>query len=316
MTELKEIFAARIFEGVDKEQLADSIADVRMVRKGAGEVLLSPIELNKEVFILLEGRLIICLEPDNFHPVATISPGDCVGELSIIDDRPPTAYVICADESRLAAIPRKTITTMFNKEPVLAVNLLSLLAERFRQNNEILITSLGLQRQYRDQAETDALTGIHNRTWMNEVFPRQLELSDRIGQNISLALIDIDHFKLVNDRHGHQTGDTALRHIAHIISSNLRATDLLARYGGEEIMVLMPATDIPTAMGICERLRLITENTPLLMSKGVNIPMTISIGLAQLFSGEGIEELIERADKALYRAKDSGRNKIVSSGRL
>ncbi len=166
---------------------------------------------------------------------------------------------------------------MFERQPVLAVNLLKLLAERFRQNTDVLVDSIELQQEYRDKSERDVLTGLHNRSWMNEVFPLQLGLSERIGQKVTMIMIDVDHFKKINDNYGHLIGDKALIHLTAVIWENLRETDLPVRFGGEEILVLMPGTVTNRTFTVAERIRTLIEATPLLLDNSKSLNMTISI---------------------------------------
>lgn len=302
-----------LFHGIDLDTLAEEITQCSTRAIEAGTVILDPLRGNASIFILLEGELLVCLERRSTNPVARIKAGECVGELSIIDDRPPSAYVLAACECRLLELPREVLWTMVRKEQGIAANLLHILANRIRENNEVLLASLEMQRRYRTQAETDSLTGLHNRTWMNDIFPSQLELSEKIGQHVSLLVIDIDHFKLLNDNHGHLSGDMVLSHIGWVMRENLRTTDLCVRYGGEEFVVLMPATDAGQARATSDRLRRKIAASHIKLADGNDVSVTVSIGIAEWFPGQHLDELIALADQALYRAKDGGRNRVAIS---
>ena len=303
-----------LFQNVQLEQLAPDLQASRALRIEAGQVLLDPGHSNSEIFIVLQGELLVCLEPRIAHPLARIGVGQCVGELSIIDADMPSAYVVAASRTELLAIAKPVLWRMLATQQVMAVNLLHVLSRRIRENNVVLLGSLEIQREYRNKAETDALTGLHNRAWFTEVFPKQLDLCERTGQQASLLMVDIDHFKRVNDVYGHQVGDDALRHIGRLMQRNLRGTDLCARFGGEEMIVLMPATDIVQGHLTAERLRQGIALAPLLLPDGRSVPLTVSGGLAQWQPGFLIDDLIHSADRALYQAKDEGRNRIVALG--
>lgn len=311
-SEVSESFLqqSEIFRNVDLNKIRSQFDQIKMVQAQSGQTILSPSSTNHFIYILVKGELIICLQERISQAIATIHPGDCVGEVSIIDDRTPSAYVKASRNSELITIHRDVLTEMFELQPQLAVNLLKLLAERFRQNNDVLVNSIELQQEYRDKAERDALTGLHNRTWMDEVFPRQMELSERIGQKVTMVMIDVDHFKNVNDEHGHLVGDMALGHLASVIQENLRETDLLVRYGGEELLVLMPGTIISRAHVVAERVRALVMATPLTLKNGKQLEITISLGMTEWREGESLDSLIERADQGLYQAKNNGRNQI------
>jgi diguanylate cyclase len=148
-------------------------------------------------------------------------------------------------------------------------------------------------------ARTDPLTGVPNRRVWEEELPRELERARRMGTEVCLAMIDLDNFKAFNDRHGHQAGDLVLKEAASTWRAQVRSTDLLVRYGGEEFALLLPACALDDAVRIVERLRLVT---PL---------VTCSVGLASWDFQEDASELIERADQALYAAKAEGRNRYV-----
>jgi diguanylate cyclase (GGDEF)-like protein len=195
----------------------------------------------------------------------------------------------------------------------MALNLLHILTRRIRENNVALLGSLELQREYRNKAETDALTGLHNRVWFEEVFPKQLDLCERTGQYASLMMVDIDHFKKVNDQYGHTCGDDALRHIGLLLRRNLRATDLCARYGGEEMIVLMPGSEVSQAKLTADRLRENIAATPMHLPDGRQVELRVSGGIAQWLPGTRLVDLIRSADQALYRAKEGGRNQIAVS---
>ncbi len=303
-----------LFQNVQLGPLAQELRASRAVRIEAGQILLDPKHGNTDIFIVLQGELLVCLEPRIANPLARIGVGDCVGELSIIDADMPSAYVVAATRTELLAIAKPVLWRMLALQQVMALNLLHVLSRRIRENNVVLLGSLEIQREYRNKAETDALTGLHNRAWFTEVFPKQLELCERTGQQASLLMVDIDHFKRVNDVYGHQVGDDALRHIGRLMHRNLRGTDLCARYGGEEMIVLMPATDIGQASLTAERLRQGIAAAPLPLADGRSVALTVSGGLTQWQPGIRLDDLIHSADHALYQAKDGGRNRIVSMG--
>jgi diguanylate cyclase (GGDEF)-like protein len=159
-------------------------------------------------------------------------------------------------------------------------------------------------------AMTDPLTKVLNRRAVFGRFQEEIERGHRYKRAGVVVMIDVDHFKTFNDMEGHVFGDEALRKIAQIFTSNLRKTDVLGRYGGEEFIVIMPETKIENAMEICERLRGTVERTALQGHAG-NAYLTVSVGLAAFpREGETAEELVKAADQALYRAKQNGRNRI------
>lgn len=157
----------------------------------------------------------------------------------------------------------------------------------------------------------DPLTRIANRRALTARFQEEIDRAERYQRPISVAMIDVDHFKAFNDMEGHVCGDEALKKIVGALAANLRKTDVLARYGGEEFVVLMPETSVESAQEITGRLRLAVENS-VFQGKNKQAYLTISIGLCAFPKhARGIKELIEKADQAMYLAKQGGRNRVV-----
>jgi len=161
------------------------------------------------------------------------------------------------------------------------------------------------------QLRTDALTGVANYRSFMETLELEIERSRRNGRPTSLLMIDIDHFKKVNDIHGHETGNQALVHVAKLIGGEVRKLDMVCRYGGEEFAVVLPETDLLAAIPVAERIRLTLAETPLQHGE-LQLKLTASLGLAtyQPYSLSSSAELISQADHYLYEAKQSGRNQL------
>ncbi len=163
-----------------------------------------------------------------------------------------------------------------------------------------------------DAALQDALTGCGNKRAFDSTLHREAELSRRHNQSLSIITIDIDYFKNINDQFGHTAGDDILKQLVECISSSARKSDLCFRCGGEEFIVVLNKTNEIGARIIAERLRLAVEKTRFVHGDQI-IPVTISAGTATFTHAEKLESLIKRSDKALYKAKNSGRNRVVSA---
>ncbi len=157
-------------------------------------------------------------------------------------------------------------------------------------------------------ANHDKLTSVYNRAKFEELFDIKFKEYKRYKKELSLAILDIDHFKKINDTYGHQTGDKILKVLAKICTSSIRESDLFARWGGEEFVILMSETDIDQAKYICEKLRVKIENSTF----PNNIKLTVSFGVSNLKKEDTKEKFFKKADEALYRAKSRGRNKVVA----
>ena len=160
-------------------------------------------------------------------------------------------------------------------------------------------------------ASTDTLTGLMNRRAFASSMAVEISRCQRHGYPMSLILLDVDHFKLVNDKRGHQAGDRVLAGLGHLLRGGLlRCSDLAARWGGEEFVVAFPSTASEGGIKAAERVRLAIEQMEV-EEGGVRIPVTASLGLVDLKPGESLESLVERADKAMYVAKKTGRNRVT-----
>lgn len=169
----------------------------------------------------------------------------------------------------------------------------------------------GLHHILHEQAIHDALTGLHNRHYLNETLGRELARAEREKYPICFALIDIDRFKSVNDKYGHAAGDNVLRHFASQLLKHTRTGDIICRYGGEEFLVVLPNTQIDVAAQIAERWRATIQKSSVL-ENGVEITATISCGISEFPTDGSTEaEALEKADKALYAAKHNGRNQVA-----
>jgi len=164
-------------------------------------------------------------------------------------------------------------------------------------------------------AVTDALTGLYNRHYLNTHLDNMVRQAIKNGKNLALMIMDMDHFKMVNDTYGHDVGDLVLKQFSTIIVQAARSTDLVARFGGEEFVILMPESDPQAAFSAASRMRAIIESTPFTINAdGSTIPRTVSIGVASLYAeNDSSEALLKRADEALYLAKNSGRNQVKAA---
>jgi diguanylate cyclase (GGDEF)-like protein len=172
-----------------------------------------------------------------------------------------------------------------------------------------------LFRQAQNAALEDKLTGLNNRGAFDTCLKREIDFAHRQHMPMSLIVLDIDNFKIINDTHGHSSGDSALRLLAKSITETMRASDIAFRYGGEEFSLILSNTDSKSAHLLAERLRIAASS--LICSDGkLNYGFSISLGVAQLNRGEQGSSLFDRADHALYQAKKSGRNVTVCSPSL
>jgi diguanylate cyclase (GGDEF)-like protein len=165
-----------------------------------------------------------------------------------------------------------------------------------------------LQQQLHSRAQTDELTGALTRRALRELAPALIARTQRVERELAVMMLDIDHFKAINDTHGHASGDEVLRVVATTLQAQKRADGLLARYGGEEFVALLPVDGLPTARRIAERMRSAIADTDWGRAAQLPTGVTVSIGVSIVGAGEPLEAALGRADEALYRAKRGGRN--------
>jgi diguanylate cyclase (GGDEF)-like protein len=304
--DLQQIRQLRLFNNVASNSIDQLLKEFRACDLEAGEILLSPFNRNQYRYLLLKGQCQVYLGSLENQPVSTLSIGDCVGEISFIDNQHPSAYVVASEPSSALRLHRESLINLFQQSPQLMHNLLELLCERVRQGNRVLLDS-------EQNANIDTLTGTFNRRWLTHVFERESTRCTFSKRPLCMLMLDVDHFKAYNDQHGHIAGDYALRQVAQTLRAQLRPTDSLARYGGEEFVILLPEMGEDDGRSIGERLRQGLQQVTSFYSPLGTLPgVTVSIGLALMQPKDSLQSLIARADSALYKAKRQGRNCLSS----
>jgi two-component system cell cycle response regulator len=168
-----------------------------------------------------------------------------------------------------------------------------------------------LVEESRWMATTDALTGLLNRRAFLDSMTREVARTKRYNDSLSVILLDVDHFKQINDRRGHAAGDTVLAALGKLLNRAVRTCDVVARWGGEEFVLVLPSTRTEGAEQVAERVRELLEDAVINDNKGERIPVTASFGVATYTVGETLEQVIDRADRAMYLAKSGGRNRVI-----
>lgn len=177
----------------------------------------------------------------------------------------------------------------------------------------VLMLSYKLNQKLESIATIDGLTSVLNRRGLEDAAVKMQDICKRINLSMAVLLIDIDHFKKVNDTHGHLVGDDVLRHVAKTIEAILRSSDVLGRYGGEEFCAFLPNTTESDALGLAERIRAGIEASPIKLGTSLTLKSTVSIGVADsVRAGYDFKGLLATADSAMYGAKNSGRNRVMS----
>ena len=222
-----------------------------------------------------------------------------------------------AEQNEVGLDPKSLIENLLN-ELAQAVTRATKLEARFVESTRELDAIRDSLSKSEERAKTDTLTDLPNRRALDEFFRKAQIAAMEQGEPLGVLLIDIDHFKTFNDNFGHGVGDQVLRLMANVLRERLRETDLPARYGGEELIAVLPGADLATCVAVAERIRrLISESRITRRSTGEILPsITVSIGVGQFQFGESMADLIERCDRALYLAKRTGRDRVVTENEL
>jgi diguanylate cyclase (GGDEF)-like protein len=297
-----------LFRGVDPDTIADLLPRCGRIDVAEGDVLLSPDRTNYCVYVVLSGRLTVHLGSLQAPKIADLAAGSCAGEMSLIEDKDPSAFVVAVEDSHLMVISHHLLWQLVDRSHTFSKNLLVVLSERVRSDNEFIASSLGVLRQAQHNALTDGLTGLGNRHWMKDMFDREVTRARTSGHSLCLMMIDIDHFKTFNDQYGHIAGDRVLVAVSEALRGYLRPTDLIARFGGDEFAVLLPGIELGQAQQTAERLR---QHVASLSPASLSTAITISIGVSTNRVEDDVATLVSRADGAMYDAKDQGRNCVA-----
>lgn len=300
----------QLFRGADMAAAARSIAECDIVRVAEGELIEDTVRAR--LYIVLSGMLEV--ETDSHAGtsdgnVNRILPGESVGEQSVLDDAVNLDAVRAVEETTLLVIESELAWELIDHSNAVARNLLRLLSFRIRAANALLRRRQKLGEFYRQLSLNDTLTGLYNRTWLADMLPKLVGRARAQGSPLALLMVDLDNFKKFNDTHGHLVGDAALCAAANVIRDGLRPSDFAVRYGGEELMAVLPDTTSEMAHMVANRLCQKMRETVLFPDMRVPMPhLTACFGVAVLDPSADETALIEAADAALYRAKEAGRN--------
>ena len=282
-----------------------------------GDIIIRQGDANSTMFLLITGELAVHLDAVDHEALTVISAGEVVGELSLLDGSVASAFVIAHTPCTVLAVGEEAFWTITRDSHAFAVKLLVKLAERLRANNNAVSTSVRKRRMFERAAMFDGLTGIHNRRWLDETLHRLVNRHEHEHEALSVSLIDIDHFKKFNDTYGHDAGDHVLTAVARTLANTLRPTDLVARFGGEEFVIIFPDTNLDEAIRVAESVRAAVALETMAMDDGRKLPsVTISMGVAELQEGQTVPTILKIADAAMYRAKRAGRNRVLGGTRI
>ena len=302
----KELEHISLLQGVAIESIQHLLAPCTVQNLNPGDVLIESGKPNRLMYALLSGRLRIHLDLEE-DPITVLGPGEIVGELSVVDGQATSAHVVADSECRVLGIDENTAWALMRTSHNVAYNLIKVLAQRLRGGNSVISTTQELQREYERYAVVDGLTGLYNRRWLDEMLPGQIERCRETYRDLSILIMDLDGFKNYNDTYGHLAGDHVLVTVGTTLAGSMRAGEMIARYGGDEFIILMPDVTIDLLKNVAARLKRSVREAPLGAEWAHLPPIGISIGWTQMTEEDTSSTLIARADEALYQDKESGR---------
>jgi len=301
-----------LFKNVNLESIKGLLEDCPVQKFERGDVVIGAGQLLRHIYLVLEGYLRVHPQSLDQGPIVVLGPGDIAGEISVIDHQPAPSFVVADDACLLIVVHEDILWSLIRSSHAAALNLLYILAKRLRQSDVLIAGDLQDDQDYEQYGSMDALTGLHSRSWLEMMLKRQFLRSTTGGEPLSVIMIDIDDFREFNLAHSRIYSDRVLYSIAHQLSEQLRPADIIARYGGDEFMILLPHVNIVTARIVAERLRQDMSKSVPVTPDGNRVPYpTLSFGLAEAKPDQTPESFIKAAEDALSRAKEMGGNCIV-----
>ena len=294
-----------LFRDADDPAVTSALAPCAVIRVAAGRRVEDG--LRARLYIMLSGTLEVAPDAHSGNE----DRGESVGEQAVLDDAVNLAAMTALEDCELLVIEPDLVWQLIDRSNVLARNLLRLLSFRVRAANAQLKRRQKLGEFYRQLSLNDSLTGLYNRAWLNDMLPKLAARARQDGRPLSIIMIDLDHFKRFNDTHGHLAGDAALSAAASVIRESLRPSDFAVRYGGEELMAVLPDTQPALAEMVAERLAERLRTAAVFPDMRLPLPhIPGSFGVASLAPGGNEHALMAAADAALYRAKEAGRDRV------
>lgn len=308
-----------IFAEVDSRSLALISPLFTSHRLSTDEALFYQGDVGDSLYVVHSGRIAVTVHTDTNDDitVATLGVGDFLGEMSIFEDELRSATCHALEPTEVFRLDKDEFNRLIDAQPAEAIKImramLEVVAARLEDRNALLADMVQWGEEARRRAFTDELTGLYNRRFLDESLPEHIATAATQNAPLTVVMMDLDHFTNINNEYGHEIGDKLIAAIAPAIKTTFRDTDILVRYGGDEFTFVLPHTPAPEAVRFCEALGRAIAQCDFLADRGGRITkVTTSQGIAVYPDhGRTAEELREMADRALYTAKERGRNRAA-----
>ena len=308
-----------IFSSLPNEALRELVKHCRFPVVKQGKVLFNQGDRDREMFTVLSGEIGISIQisTNEEKEIATINTGNFFGEMSLFEKVPRSAKAYAKKETNLLSIDEKAFFSLMEQKPEIAFlimrKMVNITTQRLQKTNQFVADIVRWGDEARNRAIIDEFTGVYNRRYYDEVVVELFEESKKSDQPFSMVMVDLDHFRAINDTYGHDVGDQLIYAVAQVFKKTLRKTDIVIRFGGDEFVFLYPATDPKKAFQVSERVRKEVRKLDILKKQKGKIDLvTASQGIATYPDNvSSLETMREIADQALYQAKEAGRNKVM-----
>jgi diguanylate cyclase (GGDEF)-like protein len=315
---LKSVF---IFSLLSGEELGSILPFLKVRSLPSNRILFREGETGEDLFIIRKGKVEISIRlPDGSQRrLRDFGPGDFFGEMAIFEEPTRSATARTTGPVEFYSMSRQDFFSIMSSRPRAAIKIMyrmsTIATERLHSTSEFLEEMVLWGEEARKRAVTDGLTQAYNRQFLEDSMERLFNEAAGKGRPLGLLMIDLDHFREINEKYGQDAGDLVLKAAAGVFNSCIRKGDIVARYGGDEFTILLPGADIARCSGVAQNIRegiaLLSLAELLGRDTAPGEGVTTSQGLAVYPDhADGVQDLRERADRALYRSKEEGRNRV------
>lgn len=287
-----------------------------------GKTLFDQGDPGEELHIILAGEIGISIRISGGleKEISSYTTGSYFGEMSIFENAPRSAKAYAKRDSVLLSLSAGSLLNLMGNHAQTAVllmhKMLNISTGRLNNTSKFVAEIVRWGDSARERAILDQATGLYNRRYYDEVLTETFAAAEKSKSNLSVVMLDLDHFRQINEIHGHDVGDDVIKHVVEVFKWNVRESDILVRYGGDEFAFLLPSTNKQKAREILEAIRQDAENLNIpVKDKDITLQITISVGIATYPDATSdLKTLCQLADKALYQAKNQGRNRVICEG--